>query len=116
MFSFDLQDANLTANKVILEGESYGDLSLIAHLTFEDVNQYLPHSKLRKEDSKYDYVLNIVWQHIFSSHQCFSLIKYPYKEFICEYQDLMKKIKDEYIKNFACVCDDDDYKMAIDNY
>ena len=33
-----------------------------------------------------------------------------------EYNDLTKKIKDDYIKNFLCPQDDEEYKEALINY
>lgn len=116
LFGFHQDIVDTQVNKTILDGESQGNLSLITHLTFEDVNQYLPTSRLRQESDKYDYVLNIVWQNIFSDNKCFALIKYPYKEFMCEYKELIKRIKDEYIVNFICPHDDEEYKSALDNY
>lgn len=116
LFSFEGDNIDLIVNKIILEGEGHGDLSLVAHLTFEDVNQYLPNSKSREENDKHDYVLNIMWQNIFSDNKCFSLIKYPYKEFMQEYQKLTNSIKDEYVRNFICPQDSEEYNEALSNY
>ena len=38
------------------------------------------------------------------------------KEFMDEYNDLTKKIKDDYIKNFWCPQDDEEYEEALINY
>lgn len=45
-----------------------------------------------------------------------SLKKCPYKEFMDEYNNLIKKIKDDYIKNFLCPQDDEEYEEALINY
>lgn len=116
LFCFHQDKFDIQVNKIILDGESQGNLSLIAHLTFEDVNQYLSTNQYHKENDKYDYVLNIVWQNIFGRSKGFALIKYPYKEFMCEYYELTKRIKNEYIVNFTCPYDDEEYKNALDNY
>ena len=120
LFKFDIHDINtinFKANKIILEGEGHGDLSLVAYLTFEDTNEYLPGAELRDEDSRYDYILNIIWQNVYNSDNTpASLIKCPYKEFMDEYNNLTKKIKDDYIKNFLCPQDDEEYEEALINY
>lgn len=116
LLNFQSEDIDLTTHKVVLEGEGHGDLSLVAHLTFEDVNQYLPNSKAREDDKKYDYVLNILWQNIFSGNRNFALIKYPYNEFMQEYNSLVSSIKDVYIRDFICPNTNDEYEEALKEY
>lgn len=120
LLKFDVNDYDVTnfkANRIILEGEGHGDLSLVAYLTFEDTNCYLPDEELRNKEDRYDYILNIVWQNIYNSDNTpASLIKCPYKEFMDEYNSLTKKIKDDYIKNFLCPQDDELYEWALANY
>lgn len=77
----------------------------------------LPDAELRDEDSRYDYILNIIWQNVYNSDNTpASLTKCPYKEFMDEYNNLIKKIKDDYIKNFLCPQDDEEYEEALINY
>ena len=92
-------------------------LSLVAYLTFEDANEYLPDAEFRDEDNRYDYILNIIWQNVYNGDNTpVSLIKCPYKEFMDEYNNLIKKIKDDYIKNFLCPQNDEEYEEALINY
>lgn len=115
---FDLKGTDeCGVHKVILEGEGQGDLALISHLTFEDVNQYLPISKQRDTSSNYDYVLNIIWQRLYSSDaNSFTIMKFPYKEFLEEYKELINDIKDDYISGFICPNNDEEYREAINIY
>lgn len=93
--------------KIILEGEGQGDLSLIAHLTFEDLNNYSKTSE--KKDENYGYVLNIIWQRILGDYNnSITLLKFPFDEFKDEYERLMLSIKDDYIKNFLCLSDEEE--------
>ena len=120
LLKFDIHDINTVdfrANKIILEGEGHGDLSLVTYLTFEDVNLYLSGKGKRDNKNKYDYVLNIIWQPLYNDdNKSAILMKFPYKEFMDEYNDLTKKIKDDYIKNFLCPQDDEEYEKALINY
>lgn len=43
-------------------------------------------------------------------------IKCPYREFMDEYNNLTEKIKNNYIKNFLCLQDDEEYKETLINY
>ena len=88
-------------NKIIIEGEGQGDLSLVAHLTFEDVNKYLKERDKRDEENKYDYVINILWQRLYNPEEnTFCLLKFPYKEFLEEWKVLKKNIKEVYERDF----------------
>ena len=115
---FDLGGTDeCSVRKVILEGESQGDLALISHLTFEDVNQYLPTSKQRGTSDNYDYVLNIIWQRLYSSDaNSLTIMKFPYREFLEEYKELINNIKDDYINGFICPDNDEEYREAISIY
>lgn len=43
-------------------------------------------------------------------------IKCPYREFMDEYNNLTEKIKNNYIKNFLCPQDNEEYEEALINY
>lgn len=97
----NLSDEN-SVKKIVLDGESQGNLSLVSHLTFENVNEYLNVHQQRKDDI-YDYVINIVWQCNCSTHgsNC-CILKFPYKEFIAEWKKIISddKFKEIYDTNF----------------
>lgn len=114
---FNLSNSDVEVNKVILEGEGQGDLSLVAHLTFENVNDYLPTNRQRDSEHKYDYVINIIWQRLFSCEgNSFSILKFPYKEFMEEYNNLVADIKENYVKNFMMPFDDDEHQEMLESY
>lgn len=105
-----------SSRRIILEGEGHGDLSLVAYLTFDDVNYYLSTANQRNESNRYDYVLNIIWQDIYSSNDSISIIKYPYDEFMEEYRRLTSEIKEEYITHFLCPQSKEEYLQAKKSY
>lgn len=90
-----------SVNKIIVEGEGQGDLSLVAHLTFEDINDYLKTSEQLSDDDRYDYVINIFWQRLYSRESnSVCLLKFPYKKFVDEWLRVKKEIKESYEKDF----------------
>lgn len=98
------------SRKVVLEGEDKGDLTLVSYITFGNVNNLLPMSKQRDDD--YGYILNIICQ---DNHNI-SIIKYPYTEFMEEYKQMKAIIKPNYIKNFLCPQDEEEYKYFEEHY
>lgn len=98
-------------NRVILEGESFGKLSLVAYLTFDEVNHYLSVSNQRNDGDEYDYVINIIWQNLFSSSMNeFALLKFPYKEFLNNYLEMRDDVefKQLYLEKFLVPIDEDE--------
>lgn len=99
----EIEDKDMFVRKIILEGEGHGDLSLVAYLTFNDVNQYLPTNKQYNEENKYDYIINIVWQKIFCGDEdSITILKFPYRELLEQYKQLKEVIKEDYVTNFLC--------------
>jgi hypothetical protein len=114
-YLFNLDNSDYSVRKIVLEGEGHGDLNLIAYLTFENLNEYLTIDETKNEN--YGDVINIIWQPIFSvNSNSISLLKFPYDKFKAQYQAMTNAIKDNYIKNFICPIDDDEYKEAVENY
>ena len=96
-------------NRVILEGESEGDLSFVAYLTFDEVNHYLSTSTQRNDGDEYDYVINIVWQNLFSSNMNeFAILRFPYKEFLNSYLEMRndEEFKQLYLEEFLMPVDE----------
>lgn len=98
------------SKKVTLEGETNGDLTLVSYITFGNVNDLLPMSK--QHDNDYGYILNIICQ---DSHST-NIVKYPYTEFMEEYKQMKAIIKPNYIKNFLCPQDEEEYKYFEEHY
>lgn len=96
-------------NRVILEGESEGDLSLVAYLTFEEVNHYLSISSQRSKDDSHGYIINIVWQNLFSTNMNeFAILRFPYKEFLNDYLKMRndEEFKQLYLEEFLMPVDE----------
>lgn len=105
-YLFDLPD-DMSVKKVELEGESQGELSLVAHLTFGNVNDYLP-SIAHRVDDEYDRIINIIFQRTFCSMEdSITIMKFPYKEFLEEYLSFRNndEFLEDYIKNFMIPID-----------
>lgn len=101
LFNFKDNLNDCEVHKIIIEGEGQGDLSLVAHLTFDDVNKYLRERDKRGEENTYDYVINILWQRLYSpEEESFCLLKFPYKEFLEEWEALKENIKETYERDF----------------
>lgn len=98
-----------SVNRVILEGESFGKLSLVAYLTFDEVNHYLSVSDQRNDGDEYDYVINIIWQNLFStSMNEFAILRFPYKEFLNDYLKMRndEEFKQLYLEEFLMPVDE----------
>lgn len=91
LLDFDIEKEEYVANRITLEGEGDGDLALISYLTFDDLG-----------DSKYGYVLNIVWQRLFGKDKTKIILKFPYNDFCEEWKRVSEDMKDRYIINFIC--------------
>lgn len=109
LINLDENNSEADCKKSYLEGEGHGDLTLISYLTFDDIGE---------KEQCFDYVINIVWQRLYGKQEngSFALLKFPYKEFVKEWNDLKLKMKDEYIRNFVCVQDEREYEEAESNY
>lgn len=106
-----LFDINLFESKKIkLEGETSGDLTLVSYITFGNVNDLLPMSK--QHDNDYGYILNIICQ----DNNNTNIVRYPYTEFMEEYKQMKAIIKPNYIKNFLCPQDEEEYKYFEKHY
>lgn len=115
LLNLDIEEEH-GVRKIILDGEDIGELVLISHLTFEDTNVYLSTDK-QHDYPNYDWVLNIIWQRTYCADaNSFTIMKFPYKEFIKEYKALTKKIKIDYLKKFICPCDVEEYLNAAAAY
>ena len=94
-----------SCRKIVLEGESAGDLALVSYLTYGKIND------------KYEYILNIVWQRIYSGNEDFiTNMKFSYKDFKKEWKNLSDCMKTTYLYNFVCPQDDEEYEEALRIY
>lgn len=94
-----------SCRKIVLEGESTGDLVLVSYLTYGKIND------------KYEYILNIVWQRIYSGKEDFiTNMEFSYKDFKKEWEVLTDAIKFLYINNFVMPSDIEEYKEELRIY
>lgn len=108
LLDLDEQRDEVECRKSYFEGESQGDLTLISYLTFGDIGEEKP-----------DYILNIVWQRIYCGipeGESHTVLKFPYKKFKKEWLEFKEFIKEEYIKNFVCPQDKEEYEEAVAEY
>lgn len=117
-FGLDNKTENMV-HRIVLSGENNGDLSLVAYLTYEELNPYLTMEE-QKDRGDIDYcdsVLNIVWQNIYSQRtSSIAILKFPYKKFLEEYKKLTKEIKEKYIEEFLCSISKTEYQRALLEY
>lgn len=115
---FDNETENMV-HRIVLSGEHNGDLSLVAYLTYEELNPYLTMVE-QKDRGDIDYcgsILNIVWQNIYSQRAgSVAILKFPYKKFLEEYKKLTKEIKKKYVKEFLCPISKTEYQKALLEY
>lgn len=110
LLGLDKSNDEADCKKSYFEGEGQGDLTLISYLTYDNVSD---------EEKKYDYILNIVWQRLYCSKlgdNGFTILKFPFKEFKEEWLELKENIKENYIKNFVCPQDEEEYQEALAEY
>ena len=94
-----------SCRKIVLEGESAGDLVLVSYLTYGKIND------------KYEYILNIVWQRAYSGKEDFiTNMKFSYKDFKKEWKILTDAIKFLYINNFVMPSDIEEYEEELRIY
>lgn len=99
-------------NRCILEGEGRGDLSLVSYLTFGSMEDFFSEEYFNKRPLKYDYIINIVWEEMYSDDSKPIVLKFPFKEFVAEYKAMTEDICDRYIHNFLCITSKRGFKKA----
>lgn len=112
---FDLEERNdeSAVNKIILEGENQGDLTLVAYLTYGDLNKF--ENEYKPEN--FGYILNIIWQPIYGKDdEHHTIMQFPFDKFKKEYNELMESIKEDYIWHFRCAQNEEEYKEILANY
>lgn len=108
LLDLDIYSDEVDCKKSYFEGEGKGDLTLISYLTFGDIGEDKP-----------GYILNIVWQRLYCGEQegnCFTILRFPYDKFKKEWLEEKENIKENYIKNFVCPQDEDEYQEALAEY
>lgn len=106
IFNLNTEASTSGANQTILEGESEGDLCLVTYLTFGNLGMFDI-----KKDGEYGNILNIVWQRVNSNEDSnITFLRFPYEDFMEEYRQLTEDIKENYIRNFVCVQDEEEYE------
>lgn len=92
--------------KIYLEGETAGDLILVSYVTFESL-----------KGEKSDFILNIVWKRIYAgNYDGETILKFPFKEFKTEWEELKAEIKEDYIKDFIMPQTEEEYEAALEEY
>lgn len=110
LLDLDEQRDEVECRKSYFEGEGQGDLTLVSYLTYGDVDDWC---------DKPDYIINIVWQRLYCNpleEESHTILKFPYKKFKEAWLKLKEDIKEEYIKNFVCPQDEEEYKEALAEY
>lgn len=108
LLDLDIYSDEIDCRKSYFEGEGQGDLTLIAYLTYGDIGE-----------KEYGYILNILWQRLYCDEQeenSFTLLKFPYQKFKEEWLKVKEEIKENYIKNFVCPQDEEEYQEALAEY
>lgn len=113
LFDLEERDDESAVNKIILEGEGQGDLTLVAYLTYGDLNRF----EEEHAPENFGFILNIVWQRIYSKDDEYhTIMQFPFDKFKKEYAELMERIKDDYIRNFMCVQNEEEYQEMLADY
>ena len=113
LFDLEERDDESAVNKIILEGEGQGDLTLVAYLTYGDLNRF----EEEYAPENFGFILNIVWQRIYSKDdEHHTIMQFPFDKFKKEYAELMERIKDDYIRNFMCVQNEEEYQEMLADY
>ena len=100
------EDDYSECRKTYLEGEWAGDLVLVTYLTFESLG-----------GRKADYILNIVWKRLYAgNYEGETILKFPFKEFKAEWEELKAEIKEDYIKDFIMPQTEEEYEAALEEY